>query len=267
MATVVGSAALPSVRLGLAAMLGEHGHTVVPEDRAGEEAVWLLDAPDAAALERLGARGGELPRAAVVLADDPGVAPQLGRLGLAGWACLGRDTGGPELDLAVRAAEAGLVLMDLPTVGGALVPPPAGSPRREGIEALTPRELQVLQLIAEGLPNKGIARRWGSARTPPSSTWRRCAPGWAPPAARRRSPSGAARAHPTVAAQLWPYPAALVSRQQDFSAAVGKRVWRGAERPRGGHIGLGRLQRGRRAGEGSMPGPRGPARGAPCRNA
>jgi DNA-binding NarL/FixJ family response regulator len=62
----------------------------------------------------------------------------------------------------VRSAEAGLVLLDLPLAATSLAfaatamgaPPPTTEP-------LTARELQVLQLVAQGLPNKGIARRLG----------------------------------------------------------------------------------------------------------
>jgi DNA-binding NarL/FixJ family response regulator len=158
-ATVVLSAALLSIRLGLTSMLADLGHLVVPEEAAGEGAVWVLDAPDQQALDALRAqRYTDQPRAAVVLADDQAVAAQLAHAGLRGWACLGRDSGPEELDLAVRAAEAGLVLLDLPTTVTTI---PAGMPggaRREPSEPLTARELQVLQLVAQGLPNKGIAR-------------------------------------------------------------------------------------------------------------
>jgi DNA-binding NarL/FixJ family response regulator len=158
-ATVVLSAALPSVRLGLTTMLADLGHLVVPEEAAGEGAVWVLDAPDQQALDALRAqRYTDQPRAAVVLAEDHAVAAQLAHAGLRGWACLERDSGPEELDLAVRAAEAGLALLDLPT---AITTIPAGMPpaaRRAPSEPLTARELQVLQLVAQGLPNKGIAR-------------------------------------------------------------------------------------------------------------
>jgi DNA-binding NarL/FixJ family response regulator len=156
-ATVAISAALPSVRLGLAALLAEHGHVVVVEDAADDPAtVSLLDAPDQAALDALGARRyTDSPRAAVVLTDDPLVSLQLARIGLRGWACLGRDADAVELDLAVRAADGGLVLLGLAIASNTLNPPAAGA---GAAEPLTPRELQVLQLVAQGMPNKGIAR-------------------------------------------------------------------------------------------------------------
>jgi DNA-binding NarL/FixJ family response regulator len=159
MATVVVSAALPSMRLGLAALLAEHGHVVVPEDQADDSAVYLLDAPSQATLDGLAARRySDAPRAVVVLTDDPLLTAQLVQAGLRGWACLGREADAAELDLAVRAAEAGLVLLGLPVAATTLGPPAAG---RSSPEPLTPRELQVLQLVAQGLPNKSIARALG----------------------------------------------------------------------------------------------------------
>jgi DNA-binding NarL/FixJ family response regulator len=156
MVNVVLTAGLPSVRLGLSALLAEHGHVVVPEDQADDTAVFLLDAPSQSALDALAVRRySDSPHAVVVLTDDPLVPLQLAPVGLRGWACLGREAEAAELDLAVRAADAGLALMALPIATTSLAPPTA---TRGGPEPLTPRELQVLQLVAQGLPNKAIAR-------------------------------------------------------------------------------------------------------------
>jgi DNA-binding NarL/FixJ family response regulator len=156
-------AALPSVRFGLAEMLSSHGHTVVAEDDPTEATgtVWLLDEPNAPSLDALTAhRYSDSPRAAVVLSDEPGMANLLARAGLRGWACLARDADADQLDLAVRSAEAGLVLLDLPLAATSLAVP-ATVAAAQAMEPLTARELQVLQLVAQGLPNKGIARRLG----------------------------------------------------------------------------------------------------------
>jgi DNA-binding NarL/FixJ family response regulator len=153
---------LPSVRLGLANMLASHGHSVLGEDEASDSAVWVLDAPGAPALDALSAqRYSDTPRAAVVLSDEAGMANQLARAGLRGWACLARDADADQLDLAVRSAEAGLVLLDLPLAATSLSAPAMVAATGQATEPLTARELQVLQLVAQGLPNKGIARRLG----------------------------------------------------------------------------------------------------------
>jgi two-component system nitrate/nitrite response regulator NarL len=162
MAIVTILAALPSIRLGLADMLSTHGHTVLPEEEATDGTVWVLDAPSVPALDTLTAhRYSDSPRAAVVLSDDPAQPAQLARAGLRGWACLARDVDADQLDLAVRSAEAGLVLLDLPLAATSLSAPSPLATRVPFTESLTARELQVLQLVAQGLPNKGIARRLG----------------------------------------------------------------------------------------------------------
>jgi DNA-binding NarL/FixJ family response regulator len=161
-ASVLIAATLPSIRLGLADMLSTHGHTVLLDEEANEAAVWVLDAPGAATLDTLNTqRYSDSPRAAVVLTDEPGMPNRLARAGLRGWACLARDVDADQLDLAVRSAEAGLVLLDLPLAATSLALPAAIGAPAQIMEPLTARELQVLQLVAQGLPNKGIARRLG----------------------------------------------------------------------------------------------------------
>lgn len=162
MANVAVVATLPSVRLGLADMLSSHGHTVLSEEEASDSGVWILDAPSAAALDSLTAqRYSDSPRAAVILSDDASMPSQLVRAGLRGWACLARDVDADQLDLAVRSADAGLVLLDLPIAATSLAIPASLVAPAPLTEPLTARELQVLQLVAQGLPNKGIARRLG----------------------------------------------------------------------------------------------------------
>jgi len=68
-----------------------------------------------------------------------------------------RDVDVATLTTALPAVAQGLVVLD-PALALALLPlrqPPPTAP----VEMLTPRELEVLQLLAEGLPNKTIADR------------------------------------------------------------------------------------------------------------
>ena len=99
--------------------------------------------------------------AVVALADDAGPAATLRALDLPGWAILPRDAPMDELQSTVLAAAHGLVvlpaalaerMLSQPAAVEALSPVPLDEP-------LTPREREVLDLLAEGLPNKLIGRR------------------------------------------------------------------------------------------------------------
>jgi DNA-binding NarL/FixJ family response regulator len=161
-AVVVVVASIPTVRVGLTAMLVQAGHLVAAPEAAPSDAVWLLDAPDPAVLQSFAHQHeDEPPFAAVVLTDDSVVATYLAHAGLRGWACLARDSGAMEIDLAVQAADAGLALLDLPAAAVTVAATPSPASAAPLIEALTARELQVLQLLAEGMPNKAIARALG----------------------------------------------------------------------------------------------------------
>ena len=58
-----------------------------------------------------------------------------------------------KLVAAIRAVAAGLIVLDAEHSGTV----PQGESEREPDDVLTPRELEVLQLLASGLPNKSIA--------------------------------------------------------------------------------------------------------------
>jgi DNA-binding NarL/FixJ family response regulator len=85
--------------------------------------------------------------------------PELLHHGLAGL--LPDQASGAEIVAALEAAVAGLITVHPALVDGLL----AGNGERPPIaplgqaEALTPREVEVLALLAEGLSNKAIARR------------------------------------------------------------------------------------------------------------
>jgi DNA-binding NarL/FixJ family response regulator len=94
--------------------------------------------------------------------------PCLTRAELLGWSYLLREADGPQIVQAVLAAASGLIVLDRTLAGDMAI----GEARRTNAErkpidrsdelpgeALTPREIEVLELMAEGLPNKIIATR------------------------------------------------------------------------------------------------------------
>ncbi len=89
------------------------------------------------------------------------------------WALLPRSASSDEIIAAVEAVSAGLVVLDVETLAGLLSPKnllvdrPASlqvdidrsSTSTSEVDALTPREREVLEMLAEGLSNKEIAWR------------------------------------------------------------------------------------------------------------
>jgi len=123
----------PVRRAGLAAIVMEAGHAV-SDDAAGADVV-LADgvAPDAAA------------RAVVLGGDDenqPGLLP--------------RNAAPEQIDAALRAVAAGLTVRTTQTQG----PVFDAIPELEQ-NLLTPREVEVLAAIGNGLSNKAVARQLG----------------------------------------------------------------------------------------------------------
>ena len=157
----------PLARGGLAFLLaGEPGIAVVAQaDASGaaaaaerdepQAAVWDLGADALGWLERLGAFGEDGPPAVALLLDEEPAAAVLaaGARGL-----LFRDADAGRLAAALRALARGLLVFD-----DALLPPllrPAPAPQAQP-DPLTPREHEVLQLLAQGLSNRRIAERLG----------------------------------------------------------------------------------------------------------
>jgi NarL family two-component system response regulator LiaR len=164
------------VREGLRTFLGlQDGLEVVGEAADGEEAVRQAEhlRPDVVLMDlvmpRLDGVGAmrelrrRLPSARVIVLtsflEDDRLLPAI-QAGAAGY--LLKNAQPQELARAVRAAHDGQALLD-PAVAARLVDAiaqPAGEPPRD---RLTPRETEVLALIARGYSNKRIARELGVA--------------------------------------------------------------------------------------------------------
>lgn len=100
----------------------------------------------------------------VVLSGDDRPVEALDALPLRGWGIVPPDAPASELVAAVEAVGQGMVVLSLPVVKR-LLTQPAGSVQAMGAEPLqeplTARELEVLSLLSQGLPNKLIARDLG----------------------------------------------------------------------------------------------------------
>lgn len=161
------------VRDGLVTLLGLlPGITVVGAAADGAEALALVaeHAPDVLLtdLRMPGTDGVEATRrvraehpgtAVVVLTtyvDDEAVVPAL-RAGAAGW--LSKDADAEAIGRALRSAADGQTTLDPAALSRLMTPAPPETVPETPPDGLTPREVEVLALIAEGLSNQQIARR------------------------------------------------------------------------------------------------------------
>lgn len=98
--------------------------------------------------------------AVVLLSDDERQASALQGLGLRGWALLPPDASADLLITAVQAVAQGLALVAAAHSRALLGRDPV-QVADTLLEPLTARELEVLQLVSQGLSNKMIARQLG----------------------------------------------------------------------------------------------------------
>ncbi len=100
---------------------------------------------------------------AVIMADTPEIVTTLAQSGLPSWAAICKNADGDEIIQAVHTVHAGLIAADqsliLPLLRNRTKPVSSAARDLFPDEHLTPREQEVLQLMAEGLPNKVIAAR------------------------------------------------------------------------------------------------------------
>lgn len=168
----------PSVRAGLRVLLEADARLAVVGEGSGLPLaglsgaaatssvadVFVIDVAAAGALEAAIEDAEDLTPAGLVLLGPPPDDPRLlAHLGARPWGYVGSDADAAEIATAIATVHAGLLAID-PAIGARLFVPSLAPrpPADEGqVEELTPRELEVLTLLAEGIPNKAIARRLG----------------------------------------------------------------------------------------------------------
>jgi NarL family two-component system response regulator YdfI len=169
-------AAYPIARAGLAALLSAFPDLAVAGQAAGgDELTSLVDEtrPEVVLLDLTTGDDEALERLERLLAARPGLAALvlgaehteealLDALGAGAHGYLPRESGGEELAAAVHAVAQGLIVLGTTPASALLarlLDRPRLAPGAGPGEALTPRELEVLQALAGGLTNRAIARK------------------------------------------------------------------------------------------------------------
>ena len=152
-----------ALRLGLSTRLGGADIAVVGAGPALEDAPAEVDVVVVTESGRLLVSADTLgetgARAVVAVTDDERALRMLRGLPLRGWAIVGRDAPAADLRAATVAAARGFTILPAP-VAARLLPardPGPAAPNEGPGDALTPREREVLELLAHGLSNRRIA--------------------------------------------------------------------------------------------------------------
>ncbi len=165
-------AAAIAVRAGLRALFSDDPQLEVvseasslgelADDQAGVDVIVWSPGPaaDKAALQaELGRVELDGTKALLMVHDDPKGLDVLTQLPLRGWGLLDTTASQAELIAGVQAVYEGLSLASSAWLSQALFHPVSGEKNEQLIEPLTPREIEILQLLALGLTNKQIAAR------------------------------------------------------------------------------------------------------------
>jgi DNA-binding NarL/FixJ family response regulator len=134
-------ASVPVARAGLEAVLEANQGITLMDSTRDADVILRDDLP--------GIRDGHIP---FVVVCEEALTPALLRRGV--HSTLPRDASPEQIVAAIYAAAAGLVSVPADAAAGVL----AAEREAEG-ESLTPREIEVLEMISEGLSNKQIAGR------------------------------------------------------------------------------------------------------------
>ena len=152
-------APIPALRLGLRALLADSDIEIVGEadrldspDFLDAEADVLIYASPSASLLEPKMDGG---RSLLLLSDDPPPLQSLARSRTA-WGTLPLESSREELVAAVHALAQGLIVST-----PEFLQPRAQPNNESGAPSLSDRELEVLELLAQGLANKQIAAALG----------------------------------------------------------------------------------------------------------
>lgn len=156
----------PALRSGLRALLSAEERIEVLAEAAsladlqevdGLDVLLIADAEISAAALRAALAEAEPPPAILLLSERAETARAISGLPLRAWGLLPPEASEEELIAAVLAVHEGLLAASPALMRPLLGAAPTLNESEELAEELTERELDVLQLLAHGLPNKQIA--------------------------------------------------------------------------------------------------------------